>query len=387
MMPDPSLLEAFAATFDREPDAWASAGGRVNLIGEHTDYHEGFVLPAAIDLRTIALGAARNDGVVRIRSLDLGADAERALAELRPEDSDSWSEYILGPFWVLHEVGRAGTGADVLVKGNVPFGGGLSSSASVEVAVIGLALALAGEKDPDRMDVARLARRAENVYCDVPCGAMDQVASACGLEGNALFLDCRTLGIRPVRIPDAWVLVVADSGVKHSVGGEEYARRQAECAAGMAVARKAFPGVRTARDLTLRNLEDLWGRIDGTSWRRLRHVVTENARVVSACSAFERGDAEAVGSLLAASHASLAGDYEVSCRELDALVELANGLPGIVGARLTGAGFGGNTLIVVKRERAQAFCATLADAWQSRMGRRTNVIEVHAAGGLVTGLL
>lgn len=371
----------FRARTGRDPVLVAHAGGRVNLIGEHTDYHEGFVFPAALDLRTLAAGAPRDDGVVRIWSDNLDAEYSYALSGLRPGCVSGHARYLLGPFWVVREALGTAPGADVVVRGDVPLGGGLSSSASLEVALVALAAALAGH-DMAPMDIAVLARRCENHFCGVPCGAMDQVASACGVEGHALLLDCRTLRGDAVPFPRDWAVVVADSGVRHVVAGPEYRRRQEECEAGLRVARAAFPEVRAARDLTLAHLDDLRSRIPEVSYRRLRHVVTENQRTLWAREALLFADGPALGALLAASHESLARDYEVSCPELDFLVELASGLPGLVGARLTGAGFGGNTVNVVLRDRAAAFRDSLAAAVLSRTGRRIATHLVAPSGGV-----
>ncbi len=374
-------FDAFRQRFHRDPEAFADAGGRVNLIGEHTDYHEGFVFPAAIDLRTRVLGARRDDGVVRIFSDNVGEEVSVALADLAPRDTLDWRSYVLGPFWALRESGRAPVGADVWLHGEVPFGGGLSSSASIEVALVGLAARLSGiELAP--MNAAMTAKLAENRFCHVPCGAMDQVASACGREGHALLLDCRTLKAEEVPFPAAWAIVVADSGVKHSVAGAEYAKRQHECAEGLAAVRTAFPEIRFARDLTMPMLEQVRDRMGDVAFRRLRHVVTEDERALLARDALRGADAATMGRLLAGSHQSLARDYEVSCPELDALVEAAAATPGIVGARLTGAGFGGNTVNVVEAARAAEFRDSLQARYHSVTGRQTRARIVRPAAGL-----
>lgn len=374
--------QGFREAFGRDPAFVADAGGRVNLIGEHTDYHEGFVFPAAIDLRTLAAAAPRADGRIRIRSGNVEEVRESSVVALQPPGGfPPWWAYAEGPFWALWEAGVPIPGADVWVRGEVPLGGGLSSSASIQVALTALGAALAGQALPP-MEVARLARRSENLYCGVPCGAMDQVASACGVAGHALLLDCRTLAIDPVPFPGTWALVVADSGVRHAVAGSEYARRQQECARGLAVARKAFPEVRTARDLTLDHLASIRADLDETAFRRLRHVVTENDRCLRAREALKRQDGSALASLLAGSHESLARDYEVSCPELDLLVEIGTGLPGSLGARLTGAGFGGNTVHVVDGEAAEAYREALFRRYRDRTGRETPMRIVHPDQGV-----
>ncbi len=380
------LGEVFRRRTGRKPTCLAHAGGRVNLIGEHTDYHEGFVFPAALDLRTVALGAPREDGVIRVWSENICEEYSIAIKDLRPGCVTGHARYLLGPFWAAREAFGTQGGADVVVHGEVPLGSGLSSSASVEVALVALAAALAGHA-PSPKEIASAARRCENLFCGVPCGPMDQVASACGMTSHALLLDCRDLMVEPVPFPSKWAIVVADSGVRHSVAGPEYRRRQEECAAGLAVAREAFPEVRSARDLTLAHLEALRPRMDDVSFRRLRHVVTENDRTLRAREALLAEDARTFGALLAGSHESLASDYEVSCPELDLLVEVAMGIPGILGARLTGAGFGGNTVNVVEEDRALAFCDTLGDEVRAQTGRRISVRLVRPADGVHVELL
>lgn len=360
--------EQFQAVFGVRPTLATHAGGRVNLIGEHTDYHEGFVFPAAIDLRTHAYAAPRSDGTLRIHSCNLNQQAAAQLGSLQPAGKADWSSYVLGPFWAAREAGWKHQGADVLITSNVPLGGGLSSSASVEVALVAMAGTLA-QRDVDPMEAALLARRAENVYCGVPCGAMDQVASACGQRKHAIMLDCRSMQITKVPFPSAWALVVVDSGVKHSVAGAEYAKRQQECAEGMRLLRQVIPTLGAARDLTVQDLEQYRKLLPPLLYRRLRHVVTENARVLLAQKAMEQADAASMGGLLAASHESLARDYEVSCPELDTLVDVARGITGVIGARLTGAGFGGNTVNIVEAEGAELVCQRIVDGYRARTGR------------------
>ncbi len=375
------MIDAFRRALGRDPVVLADAGGRVNLIGEHTDYHEGFVLPAAISLRTQVAASPREDGVLRILSEQAGAEVLSSVGELQPPTTVGWQAYVLGPFWVLREEGFDVRGADVFIRSNVPFGGGLSSSAAVEVALVGLAAHLAG-RAVEAVEAARLARKAENDFCHVPCGAMDQMASACGRDNHAILLDCRTLRAELVPLPPSWAIVVADSGVKHSVAGAEYARRQQECAEGMAALQSRQPDLRSARDLTLDVLEEGRSRMPEVSYRRLRHVVTENARVLSARDALASADTVRAGELLGASHASLASDYEVSCPELDVLVEIGSGVSGVIGSRLTGAGWGGNTVNLVLEGAAERACAEIQERYERRTGRRTVVRVVRASRGL-----
>lgn len=379
------IHDAFVREFGREPDVWADAGGRVNIIGEHTDYHDGFVLPAAIDLRTCAVAAPRDDGVLKILAVDVGESIEVPVADFGPFDNVDWRSYTCGPFWAWRESGFAIGGADVAVGGDVPQGGGLSSSAAMEVSLLGVASMLSGAR-PGCGELAKTARMAENRFCRVPCGIMDQMASACGQAGKAVLLDCRSLEATNVDVFAGWVIVVADSGVRHSLAGGEYAKRQTECADGMAVVRNVFgAGVKAARDVTMDMLESVRPSMPVVSYRRLRHAVTENDRTVRASKALSSGDAALVGSLMAGSHISLALDYEVSCRELDKLVAIAGEIEGCVGARLTGAGFGGNTVNLVHESAAAGFCEELKARYQASTGIDSTVRVVRPAAGLQTG--
>ena len=378
------IRESFRNEFSRVPEVWADAGGRVNIIGEHTDYHDGFVLPAAIDLRTCAVAAGRDDGILRIHAVDFGGTVEIALTGLKPFERIDWRSYTCGPFWAWIRSGRPFSGADVAVGGDVPSGGGLSSSASVEVSLVGIAAGLSLSAPPCP-DVAAIARTAENLFCRVPCGIMDQMASACGHEGKALLLDCRTLQTTLVDVPAGWVLVVADSGVRHSLAGGEYARRQKECADGMRFVVNSFPTVRAARDVSMEMLESVRQGMSEVSFRRLRHAVSENDRTVRAASALQAGDVAEVGLLMHGSHRSLALDYEVSCAELDRLVEIASRIDGCAGARLTGAGFGGNTVNLVRQDAAVDFCDRLAVEYRGATGIESVVRVVRPASGLLSG--
>ena len=368
---------------DQPPEVEASAGGRVNLIGEHTDYHEGFVMPAAINLRTMALASRRADARLRIRSTRTEGEVQAHIAEPWPP-KPGWAGYLLASFWALRETLGHMRPADVVVEGNVPFGGGLSSSASLLVVLAGVALTLQGGREaplPDRMAIAQLARRAENDYCGVPCGIMDHVACACGKQGHAILLDCRTLERIEVPIPEGWAIVVADSGVKHALGNSEYGLRQRECAQGLQMLRHEVPALGSLRDVSPELLEAWKSKMPDKLFRRLHHVLSENQRVLQARTAMESADAQAMGRLMYASHESLARDYEVSCPELNHLVELAASIPGVIGARLTGAGFGGNTVNLVEAARAEDFRAAIVERFRAKTGKPTRAMIVTASDG------
>jgi len=372
------LRKEFEAIFGHKPEVLAFAPGRVNIIGEHTDYHDGFVLPFAIELGQFVLAGKREDGRVRVFSKNLAKMFEAKIEELDEAKEIKDSLYLFAPVWVLKEKGFLETGVEILAYSNVPFGEGLSSSAACEVSVLGALNALFGLKI-DKQEIARLGQLAENSYVGAPCGIMDQMASACAKEGSALFLDCRFLTFEHIPVPDSLGFLVAPSGVKHSVAGEEYKRRQEECARGMQYAPE---GVKKARDLTMEDLEKMRGLVDEVAYRRLRHVVSENNRVLEARKALLAGDNQRLGALLLESHKSLRDDYQVSCYELDCLVEVSTGIKGVYGARLTGAGFGGNVIVACEKTRIDEVASAIEKGFFERIKRKTFVRAVRPSCGL-----
>ena len=381
--------EALAAAFCvREPAAAADpslvrvvhAPGRVNLIGEHTDYNDGLVLPCAIDLGISIALVPTND---RRIELTLAATGESAAFNLDRIGSRTggWIDYVAGTAWALIERGVPVVGFHGLLASDLPAGSGLSSSAAIELAA---AFALAGGTPPaiDPMLLARTAQRGENAYVGVKCGLMDQFASTFGEAGAALLLDCRTLEHRAVHLPLEEVsLVVCHSGSLRRLGASAYNERRAQCEAAVAAIAAIAPGVRTLRDVTPEMLAEVVDRLDPLTFSRAEHVVTENARVLEAVVAFETGDLAAVGHCFAASHASLRNRYEVSSPELDALVEIAVATPGVLAARLTGAGFGGCTINLVQRDAVAALRAAVLRDYPARTGLTPRVFEVEPAAG------
>jgi galactokinase len=363
---------------DRASIRVVHAPGRVNLIGDHTDYNDGFVLPAAIDLGITIAFAPTDDRRVRITL----ADGERGDVDLDAigDRRDAWIDYVAGTAWAMVEAGLRVRGLEGRLASDLPPGAGLSSSAALEMAA---AWALSGgdPPTPDPMSMARIAQRAENEYVGVRCGLMDQFASACGVEDRALLLDCRSLEHRPVALPPGTRLVICHSGMARGLADSAYNQRRAECGRAVAALRTLDPSVRSLRDVTLELLEAGRGRLDDVARRRARHVVTENARVIQATAALEAGDLDAVGAAFAASHASLRDDYEVSSDALDALVDIARAVPGVVGARLTGAGFGGCTVNLVRDEAVEPLRAAVEAEYPARTGRTPMVLEVRAAAG------
>ncbi len=340
------LAAAFAERTGCDPEGIWAAPGRVNLIGEHTDYNDGFVLPVAIDRVVLAAARGRDDGRLRLWSLQEEKPADLELAGVGPGRVDGWAAYPAGVAWALAQAGVAVGGADLVVDGDVPAGAGLSSSAALECATA-VALAELAGAELDRPTVAGLARRAENEVVGVPSGAMDQMISMLGRAGHALFLDTRSLQAEQVPLPleaAGLRLVVLDTRTGHRLVEGAYADRRAACEAAAAIL-----GVPALRDATLEQVEAAAAALGDPGLRRARHVVTENARVLAAVELLRAGDLHRLGPLLAGSHASLRDDYEVSSPELDTAVEAAVAA-GAVGARMTGAGFGGSAIALVPRQ-------------------------------------
>jgi galactokinase len=338
------VAAAFREHTGRDPEGVWAAPGRVNLIGEHTDYNDGFVLPAAIDRLVLVAAGRRGDGRLRLWSLQAEPPADLELAGIGPGKVGGWAAYPAGVAWALGQAGVELGGADLVVDGDVPAGSGLSSSAALECATA-TALADLGGAGLDRAALAGLARRAENEVVGVPSGVMDQMVSMLGRAGHALFLDTRSLGTEQVPLPleaAGLCLVVIDTRAGHRLVDGAYADRRAACRAAAAVL-----GVPALRDATPALLERYATALGDPGLRRARHVVTENARVLAAVELLRAGDLDRLGPLLAASHASLRDDYEVSSPELDTAVEAAVAA-GAVGARMTGAGFGGSAIALVE---------------------------------------
>jgi galactokinase len=379
--PRDALVARFRTATGRRPEAAFRAPGRVNLIGEHTDYNEGFVLPCAIDRDTQALAAPREDGVFTGASRE---DAKRVrFAGGSPERPGGWGDYVWGVAQALGERGAPLPGADLAVASDVPVGAGLSSSAALCVALVG-ALDTAFALGLDSRARAEIAHRAECFFVGVPCGVMDQMASSLGRRDHALRIDCRSLEVELVPLPARLRLLVADSGVRRRLADGAYGNRRAECEEALRLARERGvgpAGARALRDLSPRDLPALERALPPVLARRARHVVCENERVDATARALAAGDLASAGAQLKAGMRSLRDDFEVSIPELDALCEIADALPGVYGSRLSGAGFGGCTLHLVDADAASAVAEALARGFESRFGRRPAIHAVRAADG------
>ncbi|MCX2183182.1 galactokinase [Streptomyces sp. SKN60] len=351
----------FGALYGAGPEGVWAAPGRVNLIGEYTDFNEGFVLPLALPHTTVAAVSRRDDGVLRLHSRDVpGGPVRLDVTALEPGTVDGWAAYPAGVVWALRAAGHPVGGADVHLASTVPTGAGLSSSAALEV-VTALALNDLYGLGLSRPELAVVAQRAENAFVGVPCGVMDQMASACATEGHALHLDTRDLSYRQVPFDLAahgLRLLVVDTRVKHALGDGAYAERRAGCEAGA----RAL-GVRTLREVDAAHLPAALGRLtDETVRRYVRHVVTDNARVARTIALLDAGDPRAVGPLLVEGHASLRDDLRVSCPELDLAVAAAVGA-GALGARMTGGGFGGSAVVLVEDGAADEVAGAVGKAF------------------------
>jgi galactokinase len=357
------------------------APGRVNLIGEHTDYNDGFVMPAAIDLHTEVSIQSRDDRKLVISSDTYAEAVEFDLDEANSAARHHWSDYVRGVAVMLEREGHRLRGADLKIRSNLPIGSGLSSSAALEVATAYALLASDGVAI-DPIELARLCQRAENDFVGMRCGIMDQFISCLGRAGNALMLDCRSLEYRHLPLPEDVRLVICNTMVKHELAASKYNERRAECEAGVRHFAKSTPSVRALRDVTMADLDRYRTELDGTILKRCRHVISENERVFKAAAALEERNLMAFGELMAESHRSLRDDYEVSCAELDTMVDLANKVEGVYGARMTGGGFGGCTVNIVEADSVQRFKQAVADGYEQGTGIAPDIFICSTSNGV-----
>jgi galactokinase len=357
------------------------APGRVNLVGEHTDYSGGFCMPAAINFETRIAASPRTDRTLKLHSIDLQQTIEVDLDASLESRKGHWSSYCVGVVWSLREAGFAVPGAALTISGDVPQGAGLSSSASLEVATATALLALAKTMIPGPQ-LAKICQRAENDFVGAPCGIMDQFISANGRQGSALILDTRALTFELAPIPSHLRLVIANSMVKHSLAdGGAYASRRREVEEGAAAIAAYKPGAKELRDATLADLEACAGRMSSAAYKRSRHVITDSQRVLDGLALLRAGNVTAFGQLLNDAHRSYRDDFEASCAECDLLQQLGQEQPGCYGARLTGGGFGGCTVNLVEAAAAERFAETLRTRYFEQTGIRPEVYLCSTADG------
>jgi galactokinase len=373
------LLASFKSRFGTAASVYR-APGRVNLIGEHTDYNDGYVLPAAIGFSCWVGIAPRDDRKLILFSENYSELHEVGLDELGVRGSGHWADYPLGVAWALQEAGYRLRGANICIAGDVPLGAGLSSSAAIEVST-GYALLSAANHTIDRTKLALLCQRAENEYVGARVGIMDQFVSCHGRAGHALLIDCRSLEYRSLRVPAKVSLVICNTMVKHKLQAGEYNVRRAECEEAVRKLSAALPTIRSLRDVSSEQLAQNRSLLSETLYRRCRHVISENGRVGKVADLFEQGKTEGLLEVMAASHQSLRDDYEVSCRELDAMVEIAGRQRGVYGARMTGGGFGGCTINFVDVGHATEFQRGVSEEYESAIGLHPDIYICEASEG------
>jgi galactokinase len=357
-----------------------AAPGRVNLIGEHTDYSGGFVMPAAIDFRTVATIRRSQDARIVLSSENMGEQVSFPAEPLPSKAANHWSDYPLGVAWSLAQQGVPIGAFHLSLAGNVPLGAGLSSSASIEVATAFALLELAGSVLP-LANIALACQRAENGFVGAQSGIMDQFIACAGEQDHALLLDCRSLEYRLLPIPAHVRLIICNSMVKHEHAGGQYNVRRAEVEEGTHILQRRWPSIQALRDVTEAQLLECAPLMPDSVFRRCRHIITENKRVQLAAAALERGDLEAFGSLMAEAHRSIRDDFEASCQELDTLVALAAKIPGCYGARMTGGGFGGCTINLVEESQAESFRQMIHAQYRATNGIDADIYLCRASAG------
>jgi galactokinase len=373
------LTTRFREMFGTSPRIFR-APGRVNLIGEHTDYNDGFVMPMAIGFYTWVAAAKRGERILEVYAGRFDEKVILSLDALSGPPRKHWSDFIRGVAATLQAAGHKLSGANLVIHGEVPLGAGLSSSASLEVATALALTSLSGIALP-RLDLVKLCQMAEHEYVGTRCGIMDQFVASFGAAGNALMLDCRSLEYQLLPIPQDLRVVVCNSMVRHELASGEYNRRRAECETAVKLLQQYLPGVRALRDVEIADLEKYKPVLPGNVYRRCRHVVAENQRVLVAAKALQSQDVDRFGHLMYQSHASLRDDYEVSCKELDLLVDLASSRPGVYGTRMTGGGFGGCTVNLIRADCAAAVQADIAQMYAETTGTNPEVYLCEPAQG------
>lgn len=376
-----TIRELFRRRFDIAPRIFR-APGRINLIGEHTDYNDGFVLPAAIDLQTVVACSPRNDRRLYVWAVDVMENAAFSLDDPAPPPSASWRSYVEGTLRTIDSLARLEKGANIILSSNVPIGAGMSSSAALEVS-IGFAIASVNGLKLGELELAKAGQSAEHNFVGTRSGLMDQYASVFGKQGRALLLDCRSLTSTEIVLDHSeFDIAVCDSGVSHELASSEYNRRRDECEASVDVLRTKYPNIVNLRDVTLTDLDAASGMLSDIQRRRAAHVISENARTISGAEALQQGDLRRFGELMFGSHESLRSDFEVSCRELDVLVESARKVEGVFGSRMMGGGFGGSTISILEKGAISDFRDSVASHYQKLFGREPNIYEVRSANGV-----
>jgi len=377
-----SLIDEFEERYQKKPEIFTSAPGRINIIGEHTDYTGGYVLPAAIDRRSYFLAASRNDPSMNLYSVNIDRETSFSQADIFPPEKTEWFDYIKSILWILEVNGYRTHGFDALISGDIPEGAGLSSSAALEISAL-QGLSMLFHHSIPKLTIAVMAQKAENDFVGIQCGLMDQFISVFGEKHHAIFLDCGTLDHRPVplhMIRKKTDLFVYDSGIKRNLAASDYNQRRKE--ASEALFHLQTFGSSSFKDITPEQLDQQQRRMNNTLFKRTRHIVSENNRVLEMLKALEREDLIRVGDILNRSHESLRDDYEVSCPELDLFFEVIKGFPGGLGARLTGAGFGGSGIALVEKGMLQECRETLMEEAKKKGFSTPSIYQIEIDEGI-----
>ncbi len=373
------LAQEFSFRFQRTPTV-SRAPGRVNLIGEHTDYNDGFVMPAALDYATLVAAAPRDDRTIRVYSMFMDETRVFDLDAPAPSGRHDWSDYVFGVALMLERSGRVLSGADLAIFSDVPLGAGLSSSAALEVGAAHALLSAAGLAF-EPVPVARVCQQAENDYVGMRCGIMDQYIAACGIKGHSLLIDCRSLDSRPVPIAPNLRLVIANSNVRHQHAGGEYNERRSSCEEGVRLLQPHLGPIKALRDVKPADLERFRRALPERVYRRCRHIVTENARVLEAERALKAANFAACGRAMNELQMSMRDDFEITCPEIDFLADIAQGVEGVHGSRMTGGGFGGCTVSLVEADAVERLGRTLVDAYRVAFGRHADIFVCTPSDG------
>ena len=376
-----NVRQRFAEIFGAEPTAVVRAPGRVNLIGEHTDYNDGYVLPVAIDRSILVAASPRDDRQVIIHTLDFGESVTFSLDDIEHDQAQAWSNYQRGVAYFLEEQGFKLPGLNAVIVGDVPIGSGLSSSAAIEVSMAYTWQVLAGF-ELSRVQLALLCQRAENEFVGINCGIMDQFVSALGQRDHALLIDCRSLYHQPVPLPTGAAIIVADTMKRRGLVDSEYNARRRECEEGVRILQRYLPQVQALRDVSTDQFVEYEGQLPENVRKRCRHIIYENERVLRSVAALQAGALAAFGQLMNESHASLRDDYEVSCAELDIMAEAAWKVGGVYGSRMTGAGFGGCTVSLVTEEVIEDFRGQVAADYEEATGIVPQIYVCRAEDGV-----
>src|SRR5271157_3353340 len=372
--------QEFGHRFGRRPTV-SRAPGRVNLIGEHTDYNDGFVMPAALEFATLVAASPRPDRRLNVYSVIMGESRAFDLDAPAETGRHDWSDYIFGVALMLERSGRRLSGADLVVSTDVPLGSGLSSSAALEVSSAHALLTASGLPfEPIAM--AKICQQAENDYVGMRCGIMDQYIAACGVAGHALLIDCRSLESRSVPIASNLRLLIANSAVRHQHAGGEYNARREACEEGVRLLSRTPGPIKALRDVTPDELEASRRKLPDLIYRRCRHIVTENARVLEAEQALKAGDFAACGRAMNQSHVSMRDDFEITCPEVDTLVGLAQTIEGVYGSRMTGGGFGGCTVSLVEASAVERASRIMIDGYRVATGLEAEIFACAPSDGV-----